>query len=264
MMTDHRNGVDAEHFGSFVAQLRRNRGLTQKQVADKLCVSNKAVSKWECGGSMPDIALLLPLAEVLGVTVEELLHGCRQEESGLTRDEVRELTQNFNGGVSGKGRPSREVKRKRGGLYAFEMILTSAELTLLYLFGDRFGINTGAVSIDTICVVLLPLIFGIWFFFFLREELPSYYDKERICFYYDGIVEMSMPGMSFNNRNWPQIARAGRAYCFLIPVLWPVVYFLLRLALPAIVWYILRLPVLLFIVLGGLFIPMYVMGKKYE
>ena len=69
--------INKEAFGAFVAQLRKEKGLTQKDLAQKLFVSDKAVSKWETGASIPDTALLLPLAELLGVTVTELLMGRR-------------------------------------------------------------------------------------------------------------------------------------------------------------------------------------------
>ena len=60
-----------------MAQLRKEKGLMQKDLAEKLYVSDKAVSKWERGLSIPDVALLVPLAELLGVSVTELLE-CRR------------------------------------------------------------------------------------------------------------------------------------------------------------------------------------------
>src|SRR5699024_3733439 len=70
--------LDKARFGSFVAQLRKEKGLTQKALAQQLFISDKAVSKWETGVSVPDTALLIPLAEGLGVTVTELLQ-CRRQ-----------------------------------------------------------------------------------------------------------------------------------------------------------------------------------------
>ena len=67
--------LDKEKMGLFIAQLRREKEATQKELADRLYVSDKAVSKWERGLSVPDISLLLPLAEILGVTTTELLRG---------------------------------------------------------------------------------------------------------------------------------------------------------------------------------------------
>lgn len=61
--------------GAMIKRLREGRGLTQLQLAERLCVSDKAVSKWETGRGYPDITLLEPLAAALGVSVIELLSG---------------------------------------------------------------------------------------------------------------------------------------------------------------------------------------------
>lgn len=61
--------------GSTIAKLRKKLGLTQSQLAGKLCVSDKAVSKWETGGGYPEITLLPALSEELGVSVDYLLKG---------------------------------------------------------------------------------------------------------------------------------------------------------------------------------------------
>lgn len=69
--------------GKFIAELRKEKGMTQEQLGAKLGVNSRSVSRWENGHGMPDISLLLELADVLGVTVQELLEGSRQEiESG--------------------------------------------------------------------------------------------------------------------------------------------------------------------------------------
>lgn len=65
--------MDNKKFSQTITQLRKEKGLTQSDVAKKLNVSPQAVSKWENGDSMPDLSLLLPLAELYGVTVDELL-----------------------------------------------------------------------------------------------------------------------------------------------------------------------------------------------
>ena len=64
--------IDKEKFGIFVCERRKEKKMTQKELAEKLYVSDKAVSKWERGLSMPDISLLIPMSEVLEVTVTEL------------------------------------------------------------------------------------------------------------------------------------------------------------------------------------------------
>ena len=72
--------LDKEKFGDFIAKLRKERGMTQRELAEKLFVSDKAVSKWERGQSLPDITLLNPLADVLGVTPVDLLN-CEKTEN---------------------------------------------------------------------------------------------------------------------------------------------------------------------------------------
>ena len=70
--------LEKEKFGAFVSALRKEQKLTQKELAQRLHTSDKAVSKWETGTCLPDVSLLMPLAEVLGVTVTELLRGNRK------------------------------------------------------------------------------------------------------------------------------------------------------------------------------------------
>ena len=69
--------MNKEKTGALIAELRKEKGLTQEQLGEKLFVTDKAVSKWERGASAPGVDLLEKLAEVLGVTVTELLAGER-------------------------------------------------------------------------------------------------------------------------------------------------------------------------------------------
>lgn len=73
--------MDIEKTGRFIAELRRERGLTQRGLAERLNITDKAVSKWERGLSYPDITLLPDLAEALGVSAGELLNGERSQSS---------------------------------------------------------------------------------------------------------------------------------------------------------------------------------------
>ncbi len=71
--------------GERIKELRKKKDLTQEKVADFLCVSYQAVSKWECGLSSPDLALIVPLAKLLGVTTDELL-GASPAEADTQRE----------------------------------------------------------------------------------------------------------------------------------------------------------------------------------
>ena len=67
--------MDQKKIGNFIAKLRKEKGMTQRELADILCVSDKTVSKWECGNSLPEITLLGTLCEALDSNVNELLSG---------------------------------------------------------------------------------------------------------------------------------------------------------------------------------------------
>ena len=73
--------MDSNKTGKFIAECRKEKGMTQRELADILGVTNKAVSKWETGGGMPDLSMLAPLSEVLGISVDELINGRRAEKS---------------------------------------------------------------------------------------------------------------------------------------------------------------------------------------
>ena len=67
--------MTSKSIGNFLSDLRKEKGITQKELADFLNVSDKTVSHWECDETSPDISLLPELAELLEVTVDELLKG---------------------------------------------------------------------------------------------------------------------------------------------------------------------------------------------
>lgn len=72
--------MEKKSIGSFIAALRKASGLTQRELAEKLNVSDKAVSRWEREESLPDLSLIPAIAEIFGVTADELLRGERRKE----------------------------------------------------------------------------------------------------------------------------------------------------------------------------------------
>ena len=70
--------MDQIKIGKFIAACRKEKSLTQAQLAEKLCVTDRAVSKWETGKGLPDASLMLALCEILGISVNELLRGERE------------------------------------------------------------------------------------------------------------------------------------------------------------------------------------------
>ena len=76
------------NFGNYICELREKKGLSQSELGKILGVTNKAISKWENGGSYPSAELMLPLAKALGVSIEELysaISNCKKEKSGLRK-----------------------------------------------------------------------------------------------------------------------------------------------------------------------------------
>ena len=77
--------MNAEKTGSFISLLRKEKGLTQKQLADILGVTDKAISRWETGKNYPDIELLEIISTTFNVTINELLEGKRVNMKLLSR-----------------------------------------------------------------------------------------------------------------------------------------------------------------------------------
>jgi hypothetical protein len=79
--------MDNVKFGQFIAKLRKEKNMTQKQLAEKLHLTDKAISKWERGLSFPDIATLKPLSELFDVSITELLSGEQDDKKEVNIDE---------------------------------------------------------------------------------------------------------------------------------------------------------------------------------
>lgn len=67
--------MDQIKIGKFIAERRKERGFLQKDIAARLGISEKTVSKWECGNGLPEVVYMEPLCRILGITVNELLAG---------------------------------------------------------------------------------------------------------------------------------------------------------------------------------------------
>ena len=72
--------MDAGKTGKFIAKQRKIMNMTQNELAEKLHITDKAVSKWERGLSFPDISILIPLAEILNISLYDLLKGGNDDE----------------------------------------------------------------------------------------------------------------------------------------------------------------------------------------
>ena len=81
--------MEKKTIGKFIAVLRRANGMTQRELGEKLYVSDKTVSRWECDECAPDLSLIPSIAEIFGITTDELLRGERNnpDRESLTSEE---------------------------------------------------------------------------------------------------------------------------------------------------------------------------------
>ena len=109
--------MNAAKTGALIAQMRKEKGLTQRELAERVYVSVQAVSKWELGKNFPDLSLMEPLSDILDLTVSELLAGERGEapKDELVRDTLRLGEEQF--------RP--KIKRWRGLFIAAASVLAA-------------------------------------------------------------------------------------------------------------------------------------------
>lgn len=248
--------IDKQKFGAFVGELRREKGYTQKELAQHLFISDKAVSKWETGASIPDTALLIPLAELLGVSVTELLM-CQRVQQSVTMEteQVEDIVKTAITYAEVQPQRAYQSKTMWHILYAASLLIGCAGLLFSYL--------NGYLSEAVLTLTILGAAFGVYFCFFVQMKLPRYYDENRIGAFSDGPLRMNIPGVRFNNSNWPHVVRVGRIWSCTCMALFPLIEVVLNESSINTGENVMNY-VLLFLTLGGLLIPMYIVGKKYE
>lgn len=82
---------ESKKIGSFLKELRKEIGITQEEFAEKLDVSSRTISRWETGTNMPDISLLVNIAEIFNVSISEIINGERKSE--IMEKEVKEVAE---------------------------------------------------------------------------------------------------------------------------------------------------------------------------
>lgn len=247
--------IDKKELGAYISQLRKNKGWTQKDVAEKLYISDKAVSKWETGVSIPDTALLIPLSELFGISTTELLTCGKATESPMEAQQVEDIVK---AAISLSDKKAQRVYKDKG---PFIIIYPISVL----IGGIFFALNhfCGPVSCTLPTALILSVIFGAYFCLLAVSRLPKFYDENKIQGMADGILRMNVPGLYFNNSNWPHILNTGKIWSCLLAAVYPPLCFLAGIfGLDFFFNY--ELYIFLFLCLGGLFIPIYIVGKKYQ
>ena len=140
--------MDQIKIGKFIADERKRKGYTQKQLSEKLEISDKTISKWERGNGFPEVSLLLPLCNELEITVNELLSGERVSEEDY-RKKAEENMVNL-------VREAQESKKK--------IILSAIVVGLTIIAALPLIMISGMLEMENWLRVTLIIIGGVVFF----------------------------------------------------------------------------------------------------
>lgn len=149
--------MDAKKFGTFIATLRKENNMTQVELAQKLQVTDKAVSKWERGLGFPDINTIEPLADALGVSVLEIMRSERIAETEITQDTASAaLTDIFEFVKLQRKAERKSIFKIAGGV--------AACLFLISLIDGMGWLGFAMVYFPVICLLsgIALLIYGVW------------------------------------------------------------------------------------------------------
>ena len=165
-----RQNMEAKKFGQFIAGIRKEKKMTQAELAGKIHVTDKAISRWERGLGFPDIQTLEPLAQALGISVLELMRSERQEtekqdqqpeEFRYTQGEVAEMLQNA-------GDISRQQKKQDRNANVIAGIVLAAITIIVWMTKlARFG---GALVVGGIAATVFV---SLWYFFQNIDDAES-------------------------------------------------------------------------------------------
>ena len=138
--------MDQKKVGLFLKMLRNEKGLTQEQLAEKLNVSNRSVSRWETGSTLPDISLIIELADYYDVDIKELVEGERKSEIMN-----KELTETFDKIAE------YSVERKKSQLQKYGIFTE-----ILIVIGIIISLTLAKFVADNTAQLIVTLICG-WF-----------------------------------------------------------------------------------------------------
>lgn len=191
--------------GKFISAERKRKGLTQKQLAEKLNISDKTISKWECGNGFPEVSLLLPLCEVLEITVNELLAGEHISE----KEYRKKAEENMMDMIKEK-----EENKKLITLTTVTGIISTAAFLTLILVVCAYT-NVISVPVKIVLVVIACVIFGLGLCVAMHGERTVGYYKCRHCGeYFVPTYKSYIFGIHFIFHRWLKCPKCGKSgYC---------------------------------------------------
>ena len=155
--------------GKFIAECRKKNNLTQMQLAEKLNITDRAISKWENGKSMPDSSIMLELCNELKISVNELLSGEMIEMKDYNQIAEKNLLEMAK---------KEEVQNKKMMFYEIVIGYMSSVTFLILLFTASFAVENIVARIILFILAFLVLIIGVSFALKIETE-TGYYECQK-------------------------------------------------------------------------------------
>ena len=162
--------MDQVKVGKFIAECRKNKNLTQFQLAEKLNITDRAISKWETGKGMPDSSIMLELCDELDISVNELLSGEVIKMENYNEKAEKNLLEMAK---------KEEIQNKKMMIYEWVIGGLSSITFLVLLFTLSFAVENIITKIILFILAFLILIIGISFA--LKIETETGYYECKIC-----------------------------------------------------------------------------------
>lgn len=143
--------MEQQKIGSFLKELRKEKNLTQEELAEKLNVSGRTVSRWETGSNMPDISMLVELAEFYDVSIPEIING--ERESGTMKEKVKETALSLSDYA--------EAINKRIKMRLFWLTVVALIGMIAFVVIEATGLDTPNSIYERVASAGLGLSFGI-------------------------------------------------------------------------------------------------------
>ena len=195
--------MDQIKIGRFIAERRKLQGLTQAQLAEKLNITDRAVSKWETGRSLPDATLMLALCEILGISVNELLSGEKVTmENNQEKNEQLLLEM------------AKEIERKNKTIWSAMWIIMIVSMLALFagIFAAAFFVPEGPWQLVVILAVVIVFLIPCFYALKLEVSVGAYKCKncgaEIVPTYKEALNAMHMGTTRYlkcpkcNKRTW--------------------------------------------------------------
>ena len=192
--------MDLIKIGQFIAESRKKKNLTQIQLAEELNITDRAISKWECGRALPDSSIMLQLCELLEISVNELLTGEKLEMEKYNKQVELNLIEMVK---------QKEASDKR--LLNMEIVL-GVSGTILFLAAILLGAFLDLQIWARIVIIISAFILLLLMCFFLVriEQVTGYYECEHCHHRYVPTYKQASMAMHFGRRRYMKCPNCGK------------------------------------------------------